>query len=98
MRVRFGIWGAGAVDELKVASFAVVRDGESRIDAVARSVARSTGLVWCGGPSLESSGPGAAIYHGTLGRPLDSGGWSPVAEVWLSVSTYYDATIRMETP
>lgn len=90
MRVRFSMWGA--VDGLEVARFAVVRDGESRINAVARSVARSTGLVWCGGPSLDSSGPGAAIYHGTLGRAVDGGGWSPVAEVWLSVSTY-DATI-----
>jgi len=90
MRVHFNIWGRG-IDGLSVAAYAVRHDYESSIDAVVRSLERTTGLRCCGGPRDDGvaqatpSNPAAQHYQLTLGEPLSTGGYCPRAEVWASI-------------
>ena len=86
-RVYFSVWGR-RVDELRhIAAYAVADEYTSDEDAVAWSIARTTGLSWCGGPRYD----GMALpersphYQGTLGEVLSTGGYCPVAEVWFSI-------------
>ncbi len=79
----------GWVDDA-LSGYAIRRDHETNADAVERSIARRTGLEWCGGPrsdglAVHGDVVTAAHYAGTLGRPCFGGGWSPVADVWFSV-------------
>ena len=89
MRVYFNAWGA-KIGELRLAEYAMRRPGESPSEAVARSIARTTGLAWCG--RVRSEGYGltrgvvdSAHYAGTVGEPCSGGGWTPVAEIWFSI-------------
>mgnify|MGYP005817141579 CR=1 FL=1 len=93
-----GYWGSGQVAD----GYALQRqdsDGcwlESRSDAVARSIARRTGLVWCCGPrsdgtSLWEGQPDAHHYVGTLGRRCSGGGFTPMTEVYFSVPVLEEA-------
>ena len=92
-RVMIEAWGITGrrAEELKARldGYAVVQDGESRRAAVERSIARRTGLSWASlradGHAVEGGRTVAAHYCGTLGRPVDEGGWDPVADVWFSV-------------
>lgn len=86
-RVKIKVWGAAA-GRFNFASFAIVPDGESSSYAIARSIARTTGLEWCGGPCGDGYNADSMHYHGTLGKPIPrkrGGGWSVVAELWFSV-------------
>lgn len=68
--------------------YAVQQPYESASEAVARSIARRTGLVWCGGPrsdGIADGGAGDAHFVGTLGSPAHGGGWTPRMEVWFSI-------------
>jgi len=88
-RINFSRWGR-KLSGLAFATYAVAQDGESPIDAVVRSVERTTGLQVCGGPrsdgyAVERGHKTAAHYQMTLGRPCRGGGWSPEAELWVSI-------------
>lgn len=80
-------WGRG-VEELRFARYALCAGDDRPHEAVARSIARTTGLEWTSlrfdGLAVSSSGT-SKHWCGTLGKPLRSGGWSPVAEVWFSI-------------
>ena len=88
-RIKISVWGKGTKN-LRLANYAVAQDGEARIDAVARSVERTTGLVVCGGPArdgreVEGGRTVAHHYHMTLGTRCRGGGYSPEVELWVSI-------------
>lgn len=87
-KIHFSTWGRG-VRDLEIASYAVAQDHETNIEAVTRSLERTTGLTVCGGPrddgmALENGKPAALHYQLTLGQRV-SGGYSPEAEVWVAI-------------
>lgn len=91
-RIEISTWGR--IPEYMRAAlegYALRDDGfESSYEAVARSICRRTGLVWCGGPRSEGSACGGGRvtshhYAGTLGSRCYGGGWTPEAEVWFSI-------------
>lgn len=87
-------WGV-AVGRLGLVpgAFRVRRTGSDFTDvaAVVRSVERRTRLRVCGGPcsqgtALDGRGHSTAHqYSMTLGRPCRTGGYSVVAELWVSI-------------
>ena len=88
-RIKFTTWGRKA-SELNFASYAVCQEHETPIEAVSRSIERSTGLTICAGPrndgtAMENNEPVANHYQLALGTPCRGGGYSPEAEVWVSV-------------
>jgi len=87
--IKFSRWGR-KIGDLKFATYAVGQPGESPIEAVIRSVQRTTGLCLCGGPRLEGQivekrRPVATQWAMTLGRPVRGGGFEPRAELWISI-------------
>jgi len=85
-RVYFSVWGR-KTNDLPIAQYAVADKFTADSEAVAASIARTTGLSWCGGPHPDgiSLPSGERHYHGTLGESLHTGGWCPRAEVWFSI-------------
>ena len=88
-RVYFSAWG-NKIDDLDIPAYAMGKDGEFDSDLVAESIARKNGLHVCAGPqpqgtALKSGKPYEYHYSMTIGRPVKSGGFSPVAEVWFSI-------------
>lgn len=84
-RIEFNAWGYGPFDS---PSYALVEHDELDIvDAVVRAIERKSRLSVCAGPRPEGTDleTGAAHYAMTLGKPLSSGGYSPEAEVWISL-------------
>lgn len=89
-RIYFSAWGAD-LKKLNLPSYAIMTDNDfSRIEAVSRAIARKNNLHICAGPRSE----GTALENGkayenhfafTLGQPVSSGGYTPVAEVWVSI-------------
>ncbi len=109
MKIEFSVWGRmpehvresmGFKENIRLA--AMQRPGESRLEAVARSIERRTGLVWCGGPrsdgsAVERGRVTAHHYAGTLGSPCDGGGWTPRAELWFSIPAKKGKTLENGT-
>jgi len=88
-RVSFTTWGRRARG-LSFAQYAVAQDYEAKIEAVVRSIQRTTGLVCCAGPrydgmTLEKGKRCAIHYQITLGTPCRGGGFTPKAKVWISI-------------
>jgi len=89
-RQHFSVWGPRA-SELNIAAYAIRQDYEFPIEAVMRSIERSTGLTVCAGPrdcgcSRDARGAESSHhYQIALGRPLRHGGHSVEAEIWISV-------------
>jgi hypothetical protein len=85
-RINFSTWGHK--NGLRLAGYAIDTDGLGRAEAVAQSIARTTGLRWCGGLRSEGTSipDGADHYAGTLGRPCRDGGYTPVTEIWFAIS------------
>lgn len=67
--------------------YAIVKVGETKKEAVMRSIERRTGLVWCS--RVRSDGSYGDEYHyvGTLGRACSGGGFTPSVQVWFSITT-----------
>lgn len=86
-------WGKGA-QRHNLGSFTVRRREEdySDAEAVARSVARRTGLSVCtcrwDGTALSNGRPESNHYQMTLGRPVSrrlGGGYSVDSELWVAI-------------
>jgi hypothetical protein len=90
-RINFNYWGA---QRLRMPAYAMMGDAFSRIDAVCRAIARSTGLAVANcrgdGTALDRHGrPEADHYELTLGRPLRSGGYSVEGRLWVSLPAHH---------
>jgi hypothetical protein len=88
-RVKFSAWGR-KVDRITLPAYAMRKDYETDLEAVVRACERASGLVCCAGPRNEgiaiSGGKLEANHYAfTLGRPVSGGGYSPEAEVWISI-------------
>ena len=94
-RVYFETWGERPA-EMNLAGFAVVHpddvdDFNAELDAVKRSIERTTGLVICGctpqGTACTNGKPDANHYKLTLGRavPYRWGGYSVKGSLWISI-------------
>ena len=66
--------------------YAVIKEDETKKEAVMRSIERRTGLVWCF--SVRSDGSYENDYHfvGMLARPCSEGGFRPEVQVWFSIT------------
>lgn len=88
-RIEIQAWGRGrGIDALD--GYAMRHEYESPNEAVARSIARRTGLQWCGGPRsdgcvLDRGEAQAYHFSGTLGEPCPGGGWTPRVDVWFAI-------------
>jgi len=95
-RIHFSTWGENP-DSLDIASYAVVHvddDGyfDAKLDAVKRSIERTTGLAICGctpqGQACSNGVPESSHYQITLGRPVSrryGGGYSVEGGLWVSI-------------
>lgn len=88
-RVNFSAWG-NRVDRINLPAYAMRGEYETDLEAVVRACQRSSGLVCCAGPrnegtSLSGGQPHENHYAFTLGRSVTGGGFSPRAEVWISI-------------
>ena len=88
MRVYYTTWGKGLVPP---SGYALREEWEQPIEAVIRSMERKSGMQRCGGPcnqgtALERGIPISRHWSLTMGRPCKGGGWTPEAEVWVSIS------------
>ena len=83
-RVHYSAWGRG-LDQIELPAYAVQQDGEGVIEAVYRAIARRNRLHVCAGPRIGGAPQGSTEQHGeaTLGERCPSGGYTPVAEVWI---------------
>ena len=85
-RIDFQSWGRAAPGDGYV-----LYDADRHLsiaEAIASSIERRTGLVWCGGPRSDGqsfgSEPVALHFTGTLGRPCPGGGYTPQGDCWYS--------------
>lgn len=88
-RVNFVAWG-NRVDRITLPAYAMRQDYETDLEAVVRACERASRLVCCAGPRNEGTAlnrgePKAHHYAFTLGRPARGGGYSPEAEIWVSI-------------
>lgn len=89
-RIHFSIWGTGS--EHVSDGYAVQQDGESRAEAVARSISRRLGRAGlllgslCGqGTAISNVGPDEHHYSAAIGRRNGGGGMSGMGEIWISI-------------
>ena len=88
-RITFTAWGNG-LDKIYVPSWATGDDCDYGVEAVVKAFERKNGLSCCAGPRDEGSVMERGVcvarhYAFTLGQHLRSGGYSPRAEVWISI-------------
>lgn len=60
-------------------------EGEQPIESVSRSVERRSRLTVCGCSSQGRDAEGRLHYELTLGRELDTGGYSVEGSLWVAV-------------
>jgi hypothetical protein len=87
MTRRIDIIGWMADDmSLNLANYAMAQDEESSIEAVRRSIERTTKLTCCDGPHFQcyeiyKENPISAIWEMTLGTPKSDGGYDVVTQI-----------------
>lgn len=79
-------WGKLGLGEIRVR----IQNWQYSEEAVAASISRRLGLVWCGGPRNEGTAlnrgrPESHHYAGTLGKPCRGGGYTPKGEIWFAI-------------
>ena len=88
-RIYFTAWGRGTWEAPAWAM--LVGEWDDPSDAVARAIARKSGLDICGfrpdGCGVTRGEIDSHHYQMTLGIHLRSGGYAPEAEVWFSIAT-----------
>jgi hypothetical protein len=89
-RIYFSAWGRG-LDRLELPAYAMLDGLHSSADCVYAAIARRNRLHVCGGPRSDGvqlnryGDPEARHYQATLGTACRGGGFTPVAEVWISI-------------
>lgn len=81
-RLYFTAWGYN--DEIEIPAYSMETD-LPRPETVSESIARKNGLSVCAGPRLDSWNGNESHYQMTLGKPVRSGGWNVVSEVWFAI-------------
>ena len=88
MKVTIDAWGPRnhwVFTENILNGYAIVRDDESKLDAVIRSIERRTRLVFCSQVRLDCITGDDYHYVGTLGRPCEHSGFTPEVQVYFSI-------------
>jgi len=74
-------WGPGAVG-----SFLLRREEwESSVEVLVRVVEAQSGLKVCGAARFDCRTPHEAVYEMTVGRPLQTGGYTGRKRLWAAV-------------
>jgi len=74
-------WGDGSVGDISVR----INDDDDVLDAVTRSIGRRLGRTLAGGPRDDSRSSSGTTYQATYGKPMRSGGYASLKEVWFTV-------------